>query len=220
MDMLYLFVLAVLVAFVRCDDDSPVTCGSMIKLKHKDSKHHLHSHQIAWGSGSGQQSITGQILNNDQGSNWLVKEAQGDTMCTIGTPIACGGRVRLEHIQSKKNLHSHLFRSALSGHQEVSGFGDSFGEGDTGDNWIVMCGGSKDDHWMRGSDVEFKHADTGKFLVTSNKFKFTQQNCGGSCPIMSQTEISASTRSKDSVWKTASGLYFPTKDEEHNNNEL
>jgi hypothetical protein len=38
-------------------DDSIVTCGSVIKLKHKETNHHLHSHQIAWGSGSGQQSV-------------------------------------------------------------------------------------------------------------------------------------------------------------------
>jgi len=32
-------------------EDGPVTCGSMVKLKHVGSGSHLHSHQIQWGSG-------------------------------------------------------------------------------------------------------------------------------------------------------------------------
>jgi len=35
-----------------------VTCGSSIKLKHVSSGFHVHSHNIQWGSGSGQQSVT------------------------------------------------------------------------------------------------------------------------------------------------------------------
>lgn len=71
------------------------------------------------------------------GSLWLVKEGTGATQCDIGKPIACGEIVRLEHVDSKKNLHSHLFRAPLSGNQEVSAFGDERGNGDTGDNWQV-----------------------------------------------------------------------------------
>lgn len=36
-----------------------VTCGSMIKLRHVPTGFRLHSHQVAYGSGSGQQSVTG-----------------------------------------------------------------------------------------------------------------------------------------------------------------
>jgi len=35
-----------------------LTCGSSIKLKHKETKYWLHSHSINWGTGSGQQSVT------------------------------------------------------------------------------------------------------------------------------------------------------------------
>lgn len=45
--------------------------------------------------------------------------------------IKCGAIVRLTHYTTKKNLHTHLHRSPLSGNQEVSCFGDS-GEGDAG----------------------------------------------------------------------------------------
>lgn len=40
-------------------DYTKVTYGSGIKLQHKQSGFRLHSHQIKWGSGSGQQSVTG-----------------------------------------------------------------------------------------------------------------------------------------------------------------
>ena len=39
-----------------------VTFGSLIKLVHEGSKAKLHSHEIAYGSGSGQQSVTGMRL--------------------------------------------------------------------------------------------------------------------------------------------------------------
>jgi dolichyl-phosphate-mannose--protein O-mannosyl transferase len=54
-------------------DKSPVTCGSAIKLKHKETGNNLHSHQIAWGSGSGQQSVTTTGTLSDPGSLWIVK---------------------------------------------------------------------------------------------------------------------------------------------------
>lgn len=47
-----------------------VTCGSVIKLEN-DSKPNvrLHSHDIKYGSGSGQQSVTG-VENQDTNSYW------------------------------------------------------------------------------------------------------------------------------------------------------
>jgi dolichyl-phosphate-mannose--protein O-mannosyl transferase len=160
-----------------------VTCGSVVKLINKDTNFHLHSHAIAWGSGSGQQSVTCTSSQNDNGSLWLVKESTRESAaCEIATPIACGSMIRMEHVSTGKNLHSHLFKAPLSGNQEVSGFGDS-GSGDTGDNWIVECDGGQK-VWNRGVPVYFKHVDTGKYLYTADGAKFNQQNCGGGCPIM------------------------------------
>ena len=48
---------------------------------------------------------------------------QGDA-CEVGTAIKCGHRIRLEHAQTGKNLHSHLFQSPVSGQQEVSAYGE------------------------------------------------------------------------------------------------
>jgi hypothetical protein len=143
-------------------------------------------------------------------SLWIVKEGHEIPMCEVGTPIKCGAVVRLEHADTKKNLHSHLFRAPLSGNQEVSGFGDN-GNGDTGDNWIVTCEGN-DIYWQRGATIALTHADTKKFLTTAENFKFNAQNCGGGCPIMDQTEVSAGGKKDiNAKWTTGQGVYFPAK---------
>ena len=47
--------------------------------------------------------------------------------------------IRLEHMASGKNLHSHgEHKGPISRKNEVSGFGDD-GEGDQADNWLVEC---------------------------------------------------------------------------------
>lgn len=129
----------------------------------------------------------------------------------MGTAIKCGDVIRLEHAETHRNLHSHLFRAALSGNQEVSAFGES-GSGDTGDNWQVICE-TNSELWMRGKPVNFLHMDTRKYLFSAPNFEFNHQNCGGSCPILHQTEVSAAAR-KDvkTRWVTDQGVYFPAKD--------
>lgn len=74
----------------------------------------------------------------------------------IREPIKCDSIVRLEHSATKKNLHSHLVSSPLSGKQEVSAYGEK-GEGDTGDNWIIIC---SNDFWERDDTIILKHIDT------------------------------------------------------------
>ena len=46
-------------------------------------------------------------------------------------PIKCGQSIRLTHLQTSRNLHSHHFQSPLSHNLEVSAFGED-GEGDEG----------------------------------------------------------------------------------------
>ena len=97
-------VLTVLLLILACvqleaaKENDPVTCGSVIKLIHKETVrfvllqrqsyavlcslnlsllhiffvvqgNNLHSHGIAWGSGSGQQSVTTNSVKNDKGND-------------------------------------------------------------------------------------------------------------------------------------------------------
>ena len=205
--------LVIMLVSVTCGKAEPVTCGSVVKLIHKETGHHLHSHPIAWGSGSGQQSVTTTGSNNDAGSMWLLSEGStSSAVCEIGVPIKCGDVIRLEHVSTGKKLHSHLFKAPLSGNQEVSGFGgDSPERGDTGDNWKVVCDAGQS-YWDRGSPISFSHVDTNKYLYSSGTAKFTTGNCGQGCPIMGQNEVSAGVK-KDikTRWETGQGVYFPPK---------
>lgn len=133
-----------------------VTCGSVVKLVNKNFQVRLHSHDVKYGSGSGQQSVTGTPEKDDMNSYWAVKGASTVESCKRGEPVACGAKIRLEHVNTKKYLHSHLFKSPLSGNQEISAFGEN-GEGDSGDNWTVVC---SEDFWERDSSIRFKHLDT------------------------------------------------------------
>lgn len=197
----------ILLFFVCCVHDyidaTYITCGSVIKLVNVNSGIRLHSHDIKYGSGSGQQSVTGTDKQEDVNSYWQVK-AKTDEVCERGKPIDCGSVIRLQHIQTGKNLHSHHFSSPLSGNQEVSAFGSS-GQGDTGDNWIVLCGGSK---WDHNGQVRFKHSDTEVFLSVSG------HTYGR--PIHGQMEIIGQTYSDQSAyWITKEGVYVKPNEDAH-----
>ncbi|KAF2347445.1 MIR motif [Trinorchestia longiramus] len=135
--------------------DQFVTCGSITKLYNSHYRVRLHSHDVKYGSGSGQQSVTGSPTQEDHNSNWLIKGTP-NKLCSRGEPIKCGEEVRLEHVTTHRNLHSHHFSSPLSSQQEVSAFGEE-GEGDTGDVWSVVCDGEL---WRRDDKVMLRHTDT------------------------------------------------------------
>ena len=105
--------------------------------------YYLHSSELSYGSGSGQQVITGIDNDHDYNSLWTVKEPdngpENTVPCRTGEKVKCGQMIRLEHMNTGRNLHSHMhFQSPVSSRQEVSGFGSN-GEGDGGDNWIIEC---------------------------------------------------------------------------------
>ena len=132
-----------------------------LKIANKKNTFWLHSHAIQWATGSGQQSVTAHGGAADIDNMWLVKEADPSktkVACITGTPIKCGDVVRLQHVTTSSNLHSHLFRSPLSGQQEVSCFGTSdqkmgLSDGDTGDNWIVMCDITKEGKYKKEEKI-------------------------------------------------------------------
>ncbi|KAF5277818.1 hypothetical protein FQR65_LT03799 [Abscondita terminalis] len=165
-----------------------------------DYRVRLHSHDVKYGTGSGQQSVTGTELQEDVNSHWLVKSETGKN-CARGEIIKCGSTIRLEHLATGKNLHSHYFSSPLSSNQEISCYGDN-GEGDTGDHWVVVCSG---DHWSRDDSVMLKHVDTNQYLAASGR-TFGR-------PINGQMEIVGVHSSSGSVhWQTSEGVYLHAPD--------
>ena len=74
----------------------------------------LHSHKAHWNTGSHLQSVTGVKREDSKGSLWKIKEKHGDDKCPEGLIFRCGDIVRLEHIRTKKNLHSMSFPSVVN----------------------------------------------------------------------------------------------------------
>jgi dolichyl-phosphate-mannose--protein O-mannosyl transferase len=206
---------------VGADDEAQyITCGSVIKIKHKDTGYYLHSEEKSLGSGSGQQIVT---FYNDAGTHdalWRLRPAnhhvdgkeypEDVTSCELAQPIACGTIVRLTHLSTNRNLHSHGVESVLSHQQEVTGYGTGDGKGDGGDNWIVECvGTSQKQFWKRGASVRLFHQDTQKYLGTSKNTEFNEQTCGHSCPIMGHLEaFGRSNPDAHTLFTTDQGIHF------------
>ncbi|XP_018397224.1 PREDICTED: stromal cell-derived factor 2-like isoform X1 [Cyphomyrmex costatus] len=196
---------AIFLLYINCiqaKGTQHVTCGSILKLMNVDYNVRLHSHEVKYGSGSGQQSVTGTNAKEDGNSYWLIK-AESGKQCMRGRPIRCGDIIRLEHVVTKKNLHSHLVSSPLTGKQEVSAYGDHKGEGDTGDNWMLIC---YNDFWERDDTIMLKHIDTDKYLAVSGRTYGT--------PISGQTEVVGeySSNSPHTQWSVMEGLFIHPND--------
>lgn len=180
-------------------ESKEVTFGTVLKLMHERTKYRLHSHDVPYGSGSGQQSVTSFSGVEDSNSYWIVKVPE-DSTAQQGDTIAEGAAVRLQHMKTRKWLHSHLHPSPISGNAEVSGFGGD-DLSDTGDLWILEIEG-KGKVWMRDQKVRLRHVDTGLFLHSHDK-KY-QRIAGGQ-----QEVCGVSKRSADNIWIATEGVYLP-----------
>jgi dolichyl-phosphate-mannose--protein O-mannosyl transferase len=69
---------------IDISEHEAVTCGSTIKLEHTSSGFRLHSHQVTYGSGSGQQSVTGFPAGNDANSLWVIRAPHAAPECVQG----------------------------------------------------------------------------------------------------------------------------------------
>ena len=176
-----------------------------------------------YGSGSAQQVITSQA-SKDGDNLWILREGERNNRpCPTGLGFKCGDKVRFEHNQTGKNLHSHAnYKAPLSQRQEVSGFGDD-GMGDQGDDWELVCNEvsgygpiKKLGEQLTGKDVFFlKHANTGCMLISDSTFRYTHQNCPR-CPIVNHMEVSCveNAKQKTSLWRVDSGFFFPKRQED------
>ncbi|XP_066906015.1 stromal cell-derived factor 2-like [Halyomorpha halys] len=178
-----------------------VTFGSVVKLMNIAHGTRLHSiSELKYIGGSSQQMVTGTYDGDDMMSNWVVKS---EGVSTRGQPVQCGDTVRLMHLASAKNLHSHTVRSPLSGNLEVTAFGEN-GVGDGGDSWQVMC---KRLLWRRDSPVLLRHRDTGSYLMVSGE-RYDDYYVA----VADQLEVAATHLGHQSYWQVAEGFYVhPSK---------
>lgn len=195
-------------------DSEFVTCGSAIKLSHTErngAEYFLSSGGHRINAGSGQQLVTSSPHKNDSSTLWLIREGHGMEPCEPGSKIAYGSKIRLSHVDTGANLHSHHVRSPLSQQQEVTAFGED-GEGDAGDDWIVNAvrsGYGSDTHWKKDTEVFIQHDATRKHLGCTEQAKFSMNNCGRQCPVMNHLEVFG-RQEKDAFtkWKTNVGIFI------------
>ncbi|EGW09578.1 Stromal cell-derived factor 2-like protein 1 [Cricetulus griseus] len=131
-----------LVLSVRSGDASKasaglVTCGSVLKLLNTHHKVRLHSHDIKYGSGSGQQSVTGVEASDDANSYWrgrggevsaFGEDGEGDDL-DLWT-VRCSGQhwereasVRFQHVGTSVFLSvtGEQYGNPIRGQHEVHG---------------------------------------------------------------------------------------------------
>ncbi|XP_054799410.1 stromal cell-derived factor 2-like protein isoform X2 [Prosopis cineraria] len=176
-----------------------ITYGSVLKLMHERTKFRLHSHDVPYGSGSGQQSVTGFPGVDDANSYWIVRPQPG-TSAKQGDTIRSGAIIRLQHMRTRKWLHSHLHASPISGNLEVSCFGGD-SDSDTGDFWRLLIEGSGKT-WKQDQRIRLQHVDTGGYLHSHDK-KYSR-TAGGQQEVCGVREKRA-----DNVWLAAEGVYLP-----------
>jgi dolichyl-phosphate-mannose--protein O-mannosyl transferase len=122
----FLVLLSSIITLAAGNDDTEdaITCGSAIKLTHVESSSAsttnesflLNSESKNLGSGSGQQIVTA-VAGQPTSLNalWWIRgpndteQRAGGAACKEGTatPIKCNDIIRLTHLQTQVNLHSH-----------------------------------------------------------------------------------------------------------------
>lgn len=159
---------------------------------------------MAYGSGSGQQSVTASRAQADAGSVWLVKPAPS-APCAPGAPLPSGAVVRLQHAATRRWLHSHHFPSPLSRQQEVSAFGGDEAS-DHLDEWVVDLDKATP-AWTTDAPVRFKHVETGVWLAAHGRLYGP--------PISGQGEVFGAKDRKgagDVTWAAGEGVYVVGKE--------
>jgi C1A family cysteine protease len=147
-----------------------VRYGATLKLRHVATNCCLHSHPIAYNhpGSSGQQQVTC-FAGADDNDLWRIKGPDGQSGdVRSGQPVQHGDIIRLEHVSTRRNLHSHSGApSPVTGQQEVTCFGAN-GVGDWNDNWRVEVGGGGE--WSSGRHVRLIHVATHHALHSHGGF--------------------------------------------------
>jgi dolichyl-phosphate-mannose--protein O-mannosyl transferase len=135
-------------------------------------------------------------------------------MKDTGLPVKCDDVIRLEHVNTAMNLHSHNFPSFITDSQEASAFGNN-GYGDNNDNWKLECYNWEKPVVYGKTQFFLKHVATEKYLyINIKKSMFNDYNCRG-CPINGHREVSCTDKKdKQSLWSVQGGVLFSSTEME------
>ncbi|XP_072164883.1 protein O-mannosyl-transferase 2-like [Diadema setosum] len=155
-----------------------IAYGSIITLKNQRAGGgllHSHHHLYPEGFGAMQQQVTA-YSHKDVNNDWLVKKfnVNPDPDEPTETPVEFvkhGDLVRLEHIPTLRNLHSHPLPAPLTArHQQVTCYGEN-GTGDVNDVWRVEIVGGRDGEAVKVVKTRLKliHQLSGCALYSHSK---------------------------------------------------
>lgn len=172
--------------------------GATITLKnHRTGGGYLHSHWHIYpeGIGARQQQIT-TYSHKDDNNLWLVKKFDTEEIPEEPVLVKHGDLIRLEHVITKRNLHSHSEIAPVSKrHYQVTGYGEN-GTGDANDVWKVLI-------------IHGKDGDVVETVTSKLKFVHYLQHCALTCSgktlpkwAFSQQEVSCNPnmRDKNALW--------------------
>ncbi|RUS71376.1 hypothetical protein EGW08_020859, partial [Elysia chlorotica] len=153
-----------------------IAYGSEITLKQRRTGGaylHSHSHLYPEDHPPRQQQVT-TYSHKDENNIWLIKPA-GKEMTEADYKdvnfVHSGDLIRLQHITTGRNLHSHKeFAPMTKHHYQVSGYGQN-GSGDANDIWVVeVDGGSRGEKIQTvRSKLRFVHYNVGCLLHSHDK---------------------------------------------------
>jgi len=140
--------------------------GDKVLLEHIETGARLHSHPFNYKhpQTSGQQHVTA-YYQRDSNDGWEIKVGHGES--THYDQFKDGDIIRLTHIKTQRNLHSHRgFPAPISDRQqEVTAFGGK-GVGDSNDNWrLELVSGAT---LTYGATVRLIHVNTNVALHSHN----------------------------------------------------
>jgi len=150
-----------------------VAYGAIVSIKnHRTGGGYLHSHYHLYpeGVGARQQQIT-TYTHKDDNNKWLIKKYNTEDVSDQVEILKSGDLVRLEHVQTRRNLHSHKEPAPITKkHYQVTGYGEN-GTGDANDVWRVIAVGCEDGTEITAvsAKIKFIHYLQSCVLTTTGK---------------------------------------------------
>lgn len=181
-----------------------VAFGAIVTFKnHRTGGGYLHSHWHLYpdGVGARQQQIT-TYTHKDDNNKWLIKPFNNvpddDKEIKI---VKSGDLVRLEHVPTRRNLHSHKEPAPLTKkHLQVTGYGEN-GTGDANDVWRIQILNSDPVVSAVTSKLKFVHYLQNCVLTTTGKqlpkWAYEQQ----------EVTCNPNLRDKFAAWNVEDNIY-------------